>query len=60
MFQSIRNHLTKQLAKRRSCFGQVKELPLGDVVPLEVVEPVVGGVLKVLLVYLDFGHPESG
>ena len=41
MFQSIRNHLTKQLAKLRSRFGQVKELPLGDVVPLEVVEQVV-------------------
>lgn len=41
MFQSIRNHLTKQLTKLRSRFGQVKELPLGDVVPLEVVEQVV-------------------
>lgn len=41
MFQSIRHHLNEQLAKLRSRFGQVKELPLGDVVPLEVVEQVV-------------------
>lgn len=41
MYQSIRTRLEGQIVKLKNRFGQVKELPLGEVLPTEVVAQAV-------------------